>query len=50
MTFTLFWFSDFPQIVGVHHPDAEYYFDRDVQCIRSLFATRFGIDVTEYPK
>lgn len=41
---------DFPQIVGVHHPDAEYYFDRDVQCIRSLFRSRFGIEVTDYPR
>jgi RIO kinase 2 len=41
---------DFPQIISVHHPDAKFYFDRDVQCIRTLFKSRFGINVVEYPE
>lgn len=28
---------DFPQMVSISHLNAEYYFDRDVQCIRDFF-------------
>lgn len=41
---------DFPQIVSAHHPNAAEYFARDVQCIRTLFESRFGLQVTEYPR
>ncbi|QSS65599.1 serine/threonine-protein kinase RIO2 [Histoplasma capsulatum] len=33
---------DFPQMVSVDHPNAEMYFDRDVQCIKRYFERRFG--------
>lgn len=33
---------DFPQMVSISHPNAEYYFDRDVACIRRFFERRFG--------
>lgn len=33
---------DFPQMVSVSHPNAEYYFDRDVACIKRFFERRFG--------
>lgn len=33
---------DFPQMVSVDHPNAEMYFDRDVQCIKRYFQRRFG--------
>ena len=33
---------DFPQCISIEHPDAEYYFKRDVDCIRRFFKRRFG--------
>ncbi|XP_055388835.1 serine/threonine-protein kinase rio2-like [Condylostylus longicornis] len=41
---------DFPQIVSAHHPNADTYFARDVECVRSLFKSKFGLEVTKYPK
>ncbi|KAF2180022.1 RIO1-domain-containing protein [Zopfia rhizophila CBS 207.26] len=32
---------DFPQMVSIDHPNAEYYFDRDVACIKRFFSRRF---------
>lgn len=32
---------DFPQMVSTSHENAEMYFDRDVQCIRTYWAKRF---------
>jgi RIO kinase 2 len=32
---------DFPQMVSVDHANAEYYFDRDVECIKRFFQRRF---------
>lgn len=32
---------DFPQCVSIEHPDAKFYFDRDVQGIRDFFAKKF---------
>ncbi|KAK3390948.1 Rio2, N-terminal-domain-containing protein [Podospora didyma] len=32
---------DFPQMVSMEHPNAEMYFDRDVQCIKRFFERRF---------
>jgi RIO kinase 2 len=33
---------DFPQMVSIDHANAEYYFDRDVACIKRFFDRRFG--------
>lgn len=33
---------DFPQCISIEHPDAEFYFKRDVDCIRRFFKRRFG--------
>ncbi|KAK4052655.1 Serine/threonine-protein kinase rio2 [Microbotryomycetes sp. JL201] len=41
---------DFPQMVSVDHADAEFYFDRDVDCIRAFFAKRFKYESSLYPK
>ncbi|EPQ28114.1 uncharacterized protein PFL1_04441 [Pseudozyma flocculosa PF-1] len=41
---------DFPQMVSVDHPNAEYYFDRDVECVRRFFRKRFRYHSDEYPK
>ncbi|KIW21235.1 hypothetical protein PV08_01815 [Exophiala spinifera] len=38
---------DFPQMVSVDHPNAEFYFDRDVECVKRFFARRFGFVSTE---
>ncbi|KAK3936378.1 hypothetical protein QBC46DRAFT_241499, partial [Diplogelasinospora grovesii] len=32
---------DFPQMVSMDHPNAEMYFDRDVNCIKIFFERRF---------
>lgn len=32
---------DFPQMVSIDHANAEYYFDRDVACIKRFFSRRF---------
>ncbi|CAF4991825.1 unnamed protein product, partial [Rotaria sp. Silwood1] len=41
---------DFPQMVSISHINAEYYFDRDVQCIRDFFRRRFHFESDLYPK
>ncbi|EXJ76720.1 Atypical/RIO/RIO2 protein kinase [Cladophialophora psammophila CBS 110553] len=38
---------DFPQMVSVDHPNAEFYFDRDVECVKRFFARRFGFISTD---
>jgi RIO kinase 2 len=40
---------DFPQMVSTQHRNAEYYFDRDVQCVRTYFSKRFKFHGTEFP-
>jgi RIO kinase 2 len=32
---------DFPQTVSTNHANAQYYFDRDVECVRRYFERRF---------
>ncbi|KKY28531.1 putative serine threonine-protein kinase rio2 [Diplodia seriata] len=32
---------DFPQMVSIDHSNAEYYFDRDVNCIKRFFERRY---------
>ncbi|KAG8944153.1 hypothetical protein FRC03_002149, partial [Tulasnella sp. 419] len=41
---------DFPQMVSTRHENAEYYFNRDVECIRTFFKRRFGYESKLYPK
>ena len=38
---------DFPQIISVSHPNAEFYFNRDVNCIKRFFQRRFHFESTE---
>ena len=38
---------DFPQMVSVDHPNAEYYFDRDINCIKRFFERRYHFTSTE---
>jgi len=38
---------DFPQMVSVDHPNAEFYFERDVECVKRFFERRFGFTSTD---
>ncbi|MED6231641.1 Serine/threonine-protein kinase RIO2 [Ataeniobius toweri] len=40
---------DFPQMVSTSHTNAEWYFDRDVKCIRDFFAKRFNYESELFP-
>lgn len=40
---------DFPQMVSTSHANAEWYFDRDVKCIREFFLKRFNYESELYP-
>uniref|UniRef100_A0A0K0E836 Serine/threonine-protein kinase RIO2 n=1 Tax=Strongyloides stercoralis TaxID=6248 RepID=A0A0K0E836_STRER len=35
---------DFPQMISIDHPNAEYYFMRDVNCVRDFFRRRFNYE------
>ncbi|CAI4227602.1 unnamed protein product [Auanema sp. JU1783] len=41
---------DFPQMISTDHDNAEYYFNRDVDCIRTLFRRKYNYESEEYPK
>lgn len=41
---------DFPQMMSTAHPDAEYYFNRDVVCVRELFRRKYNYESDDYPK
>jgi len=41
---------DFPQMVSTNHYNAEMYFNRDVDCIRTFFQRRFNYHTDDYPK
>lgn len=41
---------DFPQMVSTSHENAEWYFNRDVECIRTFFRRRFQYESVLYPK
>ena len=38
---------DFPQMVSMMHPDAKFYFDRDVDCVKRYFKKRYGFTSDE---
>ncbi|XP_066994504.2 serine/threonine-protein kinase RIO2 [Anabrus simplex] len=40
---------DFPQMMSTSHPNAEMYFNRDVNCIRDFFKRRFGYESSLSP-
>ncbi|XP_020295303.1 serine/threonine-protein kinase rio2 [Pseudomyrmex gracilis] len=40
---------DFPQMISTEHQNAEFYFQRDVDCIREFFKRRFGYESELYP-
>ena len=38
---------DFPQMISLHHPEAENYFKRDVQCVKTYFLKKFNVTFDE---
>ncbi|NXN41835.1 RIOK2 kinase, partial [Rhinoptilus africanus] len=40
---------DFPQMVSTSHANAEWYFDRDVNCIKEFFKKRFNYESELFP-
>ncbi|XP_032873249.1 serine/threonine-protein kinase RIO2 [Amblyraja radiata] len=40
---------DFPQMVSTSHLNAEWYFNRDVKCIRDFFIRRYNYESELYP-
>lgn len=40
---------DFPQMVSTSHANGEWYFDRDVKCIRDFFLKRYNYESELYP-
>ncbi|XP_075037413.1 serine/threonine-protein kinase RIO2 [Mixophyes fleayi] len=40
---------DFPQMVSTSHSNAEWYFDRDVKCVRDFFLRRFNYESELFP-
>merc|ERR1719456_636611 len=41
---------DFPQIVSTSHLNAELYFDRDVECIKTFFRRKCGVECQSWPR
>ena len=41
---------DFPQMVSTRHANAEFYFNRDVECIKTFFSRRFGYQSMLWPR
>uniref|UniRef100_A0A0R3RTU5 Serine/threonine-protein kinase RIO2 n=1 Tax=Elaeophora elaphi TaxID=1147741 RepID=A0A0R3RTU5_9BILA len=40
---------DLPQMISVDHPNAQFYFERDVDCVRTFFRRRFNYESELYP-
>ncbi|NXU47078.1 RIOK2 kinase, partial [Turnix velox] len=40
---------DFPQMVSTSHVNAEWYFDRDVDCVKEFFKKRFNYESELFP-
>ncbi|TYJ53897.1 hypothetical protein B9479_005446 [Cryptococcus floricola] len=40
---------DFPQMVSTRHENAEYFFQRDVNCVRLFFKRRFRYEALSWP-
>ncbi|XP_037949388.1 serine/threonine-protein kinase rio2 [Teleopsis dalmanni] len=41
---------DFPQMMSTSHENAQFFFERDVNCVREMFRRKFGYESEEYPK
>ncbi|NXF41862.1 RIOK2 kinase, partial [Nyctibius bracteatus] len=40
---------DFPQMISTSHANAEWYFDRDVSCVKEFFKKRFSYESELFP-
>jgi len=40
---------DLPQMISTSHENAQYYFDRDVECVRTWFKKRYDFDSDDRP-
>ncbi len=40
---------DFPQMISTSHINAQYFFDRDVNCVATFFRRRFGFIAASTP-
>lgn len=40
---------DFPQMMSTEHANAEFYFNRDVNCVKEFFKKRFNYESETYP-
>ncbi|XP_032844233.1 serine/threonine-protein kinase RIO2 isoform X1 [Tyto alba] len=40
---------DFPQMISTSHANAEWYFDRDVNCVKEFFKKRFNYESELFP-
>ncbi|KFZ64413.1 Serine/threonine-protein kinase RIO2, partial [Antrostomus carolinensis] len=40
---------DFPQMISTSHANAEWYFDRDVKCVKEFFKKRFNYESELFP-
>ncbi|KAM8705891.1 hypothetical protein ACLKA7_010224 [Drosophila subpalustris] len=41
---------DFPQMMSTSHENAEFFFERDVTCVREMFRRKFAYESEDYPK
>lgn len=41
---------DFPQMISTEHSNAEFFFNRDVNCIKDFFRKRFNFESELFPK
>ncbi|KAH8267644.1 hypothetical protein KR018_012027 [Drosophila ironensis] len=41
---------DFPQMMSTSHENAQFFFERDVTCVREMFRRKFGYESEDYPK
>ncbi|XP_030565685.1 serine/threonine-protein kinase rio2 [Drosophila novamexicana] len=41
---------DFPQMMSTSHENAQFFFERDVTCVREMFRRKFAYESEDYPK
>ena len=41
---------DFPQMISIDHPEANYFFNRDVDCIQTYFDRKYNLQFEDKPK
>lgn len=41
---------DFPQMTSMDHENAEFFFNRDVECVREFFRKKLKFDSEDFPK